>query len=726
VTLHGRKVLTTLLVAVATMALGAPPALANHSTKDLLSIGPTGGNGPEDVFFDFASADGSKVFFETAESLVPADTDSAFDIYQREGATTTLISIGSTGGNGNFDVFPDDVSADGSRVFFDTDEQLVAQDTDSAFDIYERSGGTTKLVSIGPGGGNGPDEAFFHDISRDGTRVFFESEESLVAADTDAQADVYERSGGTTTLVSAGTPGNGNFPAVFAGISEDGTRVFFETEEQLLATDTDATFDVYRRFNGATALMSTGATGGNGPFDATYRGISLDGTRLFFQTDESLNASDTDTSTDVYERAPGTGGAAAVVSAPGNGAFPATFVGNSGDGLHVFFETREALAGGDSDTFVDVYERFGNNTRLVSAGTPGNAAFDANYVGNSVDGARVFFETRESLEAGDTDTALDVYERTNATTTARVSVGGNGPIAASFAGASRDGSRVLVETSESLVASDTDSVNDVYERHAGATTHISIGPSGGNAAIAAFFSGLSEDGERIFFDTRESLMTSDTDTARDVYAADLAGYVRPTGARAIRIPLVPAYGPCTSPNRMHGSPLSYGSCEPPDLESGQLTMGSSDVNGLAPNARGFAKYKAVGAPGGVDDSDVSFAFNFTDVRRQGTLADYTGQLQATTVVRITDRVNGPSGTESATVSDTTLAVTVPCTATGNTNIGATCAVTTSFDAITPGAVPEGKRSVWQLDRVRVNDGGPDGLASTTPNTLFLTQGVFVP
>jgi hypothetical protein len=53
-------------------------------------------------------------------------------------------------------------------------------------------------------------------------------------------------------------------------------------------------------------------------------------------------------------------------------------------------------------------------------------------------------------------------------------------------------------------------------------------------------------------------------------------------------------------------------------------------------------------------------------------------------------------------------------------------VTTTFDAVTPGSVPEGRRSIWELDRIRVNDGGADGVVATTPNTLFATQGVFVP
>jgi hypothetical protein len=678
------------------------------------------------VFFSFASGDGARAFFETQESLVAADTDTAYDIYERQGGTTTLISIGPSGGNGNFDAFPSDVSANGLRVFFETEESLVPEDTDAFFDVYQRFNGITTLMSTGSTGGNGPFDVFFHDISTDGSRVFFETEEQLVAGDTDSQADVYERVSGSTNLVSAGTPGNADFPAVFAGISADGSRVFFETEEKLTAGDSDSSYDVYRRLSGNTVLISTGPTGGNGPYDATFRGNSLDGTRVFFQTDESLVAADTDTSNDVYER---TGTGTNLVSAPGNGAFPATFVGNSGDGTRVFFETAEPLAAGDTDTFVDVYERSGGTTTLVSTGTPGNGSFDARFAGSSLDGTQVFFETREPLTAGDTDTAFDVYQRTGGTTTLLSTgpAGGNGPIDAGFAGASLDGERVIIETAESLVATDTDTVNDVYERWLNTTTHISTGPSGGNAAIAAFFAGISDAGLRIFFDTRESLMTSDTDTARDVYVADVGGYARPKGASPVRASLVPAYQACTAPNRTHGPPLASGSCNPPVLESSQLTVGTPESNGRPSNAVGSATYKAiVGAPGGADDSDVSFVFNFTDIRRQGTLADYTGQVQAVSTVRITDRLNGPSQTEAATVSDVDLPVTVPCTVTASTTIGSTCSITTSFDAITSGLAPEGRRVMWELDRVRVNDGGADGLVATAPNTLFATQGIFIP
>src|SRR5687767_14118625 len=154
------------------------------------------------------------------------------------------------------------------------------------------------------------------------------------------------------------------------------------------------------------------------------------------------------------------------------------------------------------------------------------------------------FETRETLAGADTDTSFDVYERSGGTTTTLLSTGpagGNGTFDATFAGMSRDGQRVFLDSAEKLVATDTDAVNDVYERVAGITTHISIGPAGGNGALAAAFDGASSDGARVFFDTRESLISTDTDAARDVYAADVSGFPRPKGATPARISLVPAY-----------------------------------------------------------------------------------------------------------------------------------------------------------------------------------------
>jgi hypothetical protein len=86
------------------------------------------------------SADGSRVFFDTADSLVPADTNDSEDVYEYEDGAPHLISGGTSPDNAEF------VDADetGKNVFFITQQRLLPSDTDSVFDLYDaREGGGT-------------------------------------------------------------------------------------------------------------------------------------------------------------------------------------------------------------------------------------------------------------------------------------------------------------------------------------------------------------------------------------------------------------------------------------------------------------------------------------------------------------------------------------------------------------------------------------------------------
>ena len=208
------------------------------------------------------------------------------------------------------------------------------------------------------------------------------------------------------------------------------------------------------------------------------------------------------------------------------------------------------------------------------------------------------------------------------------------------------------------------------------------------------------------------------------------GYARPQGASPLRVSLVPAFRACSAPDREHGPPLAFGSCNPPEPRSDHLTVGTPDANGNAVASVGMMKFGVFpGNPStGADEADVNVAFSLTDVRRSSDEADYTGQLQAVATVRITDRDNelAPGGgSDPATVSDFPFPATVPCVATPAA-AGATCELNTTLDALMPGAVKELDRSIWQLEAIQVFDGGSDGLVSTSPNTLFARQGIFVP
>ena len=166
--------------------------------------------------------------------------------------------------------------------------------------MYERAGGVTTLVSQ-PSGVADPDteDAEFGGASADGGRVFFNTPQKLTADDTDTDRhDVYERAGGVTTLVSqpSGIADDDTDGASFDGASADGGRVFFGTSQKLTADDSDSGLaDVYERAGGVTTLVSQPSgiadpgTGHVGFFDA-----SVGGNRVFFETPQSLNAADID------------------------------------------------------------------------------------------------------------------------------------------------------------------------------------------------------------------------------------------------------------------------------------------------------------------------------------------------------------------------------------------------------------------------------------------------
>jgi hypothetical protein len=206
------------------------------------------------------------------------------------------------------------------------------------------------------------------------------------------------------------------------------------------------------------------------------------------------------------------------------------------------------------------------------------------------------------------------------------------------------------------------------------------------------------------------------------------GYVRAKGASPFRVALVPAFGQCMSPDLTHGEPLAFGSCSSPTATSGFLTVGTPDANGAPSNAVGSVLYIVVqGDPSTeANEADVSVLVQLSDVRRSDDLSDYTGEVQLRQGVRITDLLNGSLQNEAATGFDTDLSATVPCAATASSTVGASCSLSSSFNAILPGSVIEGKRATWQLERAQVFDGGANGTAGSSGATLFETQGLFVP
>jgi hypothetical protein len=79
------------------------------------------------------SDDGSYVFFDTADALVPQDINGTLDVYEWHEGRIALLSSGRDAGPSFFL----GASSDGSNAFIGTHAQLVPQDIDTLGDIYD-------------------------------------------------------------------------------------------------------------------------------------------------------------------------------------------------------------------------------------------------------------------------------------------------------------------------------------------------------------------------------------------------------------------------------------------------------------------------------------------------------------------------------------------------------------------------------------------------------------
>jgi hypothetical protein len=158
-----------------------------------------------------ASASGSVYVFQTSAPFSGFGFNngegSDEEIYRYEVAKHTLSCLScppsGTTPSGNAELshdFPGDgnsfalltgnrgISDDGGRVFFDTPDALVPQDTNGVRDAYEWEGGVLYLISTGVS----TEPSYFGDNSPNGNDVFFSTTEGLAPGDADEGYDVYD------------------------------------------------------------------------------------------------------------------------------------------------------------------------------------------------------------------------------------------------------------------------------------------------------------------------------------------------------------------------------------------------------------------------------------------------------------------------------------------------------------------------------------------------------
>ncbi len=478
----------------------------------------------------FWSPDLSQTIFLTPASYAPGDEDhGALDLYLAStGGQVTWISRGPQGGNAPNEVTFDGATPDAGEVAFSAEESLTSEAvglTGSDHDyLYVRDvqTGETHLVDVNNSGelldpegailGNGTTLAF-------GEPPYY----TYLAADYS----------GTTTNA----------------ISGDGSKVFFESPPPGAES---ATHLYMREDNSRTVAIDDPGSSGS----AQYEGAAEDGSRVFFTSDEGL-AGDPNTDREIYEYDTRTQTLTAI-SGGSSGTVDGNVVGVSAianDGSHVYFVARGVLAPNmseDGEVALEgapnlyVYDAENSRTTFIanlstSGGAQPELGVEPLVAEPDVDrsayptpnGKMLVFESGADLTGQNTSEYFEIYRYDAESgaliciscTSAGVTPSGDATLGGSGGGSyappsqavpmSENASRIFFESPDPLVAEDTNpdrppesstrGETEVYEWENGQVSLI----SDGHAAVASGLDGTTPSGDDVFFTTSESLVPAD-------------------------------------------------------------------------------------------------------------------------------------------------------------------------------------------------------------------------
>lgn len=211
------------------------------------------------------SDDGSYVYLRSTRVLVPGHgTEGLSNLYLWHGGALRFITTDNPAPPSVFDANQNVARStpDGRHLLFVSSNPLTGYDNldamtgqpDSEVFLYDADADKLSCVSCRASGRRPtgkatlplpparPQSNLQRGVTDDGRRVFFDTTDALVPSDTNGKNDVYEYEDGAVHLISSGSSSEDSF---FESASKSGDDVFFITREQLVADDDDRNADLY-------------------------------------------------------------------------------------------------------------------------------------------------------------------------------------------------------------------------------------------------------------------------------------------------------------------------------------------------------------------------------------------------------------------------------------------------------------------------------------------------
>jgi hypothetical protein len=267
--------------------------------------------GPEqDAVYQGASTDGSVAFFTSKAQLTnTATAGGGLYRYDVGSGKLTLLTPDATDPGGAEVILEIGNSDDGSIVYFVAKGVLAEGATagDSNLYVYDANTSSTHFIGTFPADGTGRRVG---EVTPSGHYLVFQTAgQNTPGYDAAGHAEIYRYDETTKaaptclTCLPWGVPASGDSTFQSGGtstghnITDDGSRVFFQSNVALVPGDSNGKIDVYEWHDGTLALISSGTDSA----DAWYQSATPSGSDVFFNSYERLVPEDTDEQMDVYD-----------------------------------------------------------------------------------------------------------------------------------------------------------------------------------------------------------------------------------------------------------------------------------------------------------------------------------------------------------------------------------------------------------------------------------------
>lgn len=319
--------------------------LYDAATATYTQLTATTGSGGVNV--PSISADGTRVAFQSSKNLTGSNSDGNNEIFVWDETGPTITQVSSSGSTAT-NAAPK-ISADGTHVAFSSNADLAGgtnSDLNQEIFLWDATGPSTVQITDTTGGTGANANP---SVSSDGTVVAFRSNRDIGGLNPETNPEIFRWSstGPTTAAVTSTPSGSNDSPS----ISADGNRIAYRATTNPLGTNSDANQEVFLwSASGPTTTQVTVTTGGSSDGQA----LSADGTRLVFRSNRDLvSGGNGDGTFEIFSYEVG-GDVTQITDTPiGGGGNRAPVM--AGDGSSVAFESDRDITGDNSDHNFEIF-----------------------------------------------------------------------------------------------------------------------------------------------------------------------------------------------------------------------------------------------------------------------------------------------------------------------------------------------------------------------------------